>query len=743
MDASCILFLFPETFQVLGPAGPVVATVGEDTVLPCYLSPSISVLDLEIRWFRGDFSKPLFLYLNHRPRLQNQNPFYKGRTDLFPEEFPSGNASLFLKSVRGTDDGQYTCMVKSTNWYEEAVIDVAVRGVGTQPSVSLHSNEGGQTQLVCRSEGWFRNPAVNWTDKDGQDVTSQSSTTVERDRQGLLSVSSYIPVKQESNIFSCLVRSTVPQLDLGSELHIPRDFSPGPSGWMVALILTLFLSAGAAALLIINWRKLHVQLFLLYLQLSLTVQLADSSYLVPDQQYKVESRQCCYCTTVEKSWFRKPAVNWTDKDGQDVTSLSSTTVERDRQGLLSVSSYIPVKQESNIFSCLVRSTVPQLDLGSELHIPNFRFHSLCYPYRMLTEGKKFRGGGALGTHPSVSLHSTGGGQTQLVCRSEGWFPAPAVNWTDRDGQDETSLSSTTVERDSRGLLSVSSYLPVKQESNIFSCLVRSAVPYPDRGSLLHISGNVFPDSLIWLVALISTAVLWVMPASFLIHKWRRLHDMVRCCRNAGMRTTHRLLLLDLFLFTVHLQYITLHNTHADMTLDPDTVQHELLLSGNGKRVRGGRWRDLPDSRRRFQKWSCVVSKEGFSAGQHYWEVKVNKEWTIGIAAESAPRKGAFAFTPGQGYWTLAYNRHYLSALTAPLTPLSRTLLPRTLGVFLDIEERRVSFYKVESREHIYTFSDMAFNEGEKLFPLFRTIDTNNDLVIKPSRDHQAPPVPES
>ncbi|XP_069044568.1 E3 ubiquitin-protein ligase TRIM39-like [Lepisosteus oculatus] len=192
-------------------------------------------------------------------------------------------------------------------------------------------------------------------------------------------------------------------------------------------------------------------------------------------------------------------------------------------------------------------------------------------------------------------------------------------------------------------------------------------------------------------------------------------DMVRCCRNA--------------------EWAWLSSTAADVTLDPDTVQHELLLSGNGKRVRGRRWRDLPDSQWRFQKWSCVVSKEGFSAGQHYWEVKVNKHWTIGIAAESAPRKGAFAFTPGQGYWTLPYNRHNLSALTAPLTPLSRTLLPRTLGVFLDIEERRVSFYKVESREHIYTFSDMAFNEGERLFPLFRTIDANNDLVIKPPRDH--------
>ncbi|XP_069044549.1 butyrophilin subfamily 2 member A2-like isoform X5 [Lepisosteus oculatus] len=246
-----------ETFRVLGPAGPVVAAAGEDTVLPCYLSPSISVLDLEIRWFRGDFSELVFLYRKHKNLFDYQLPSYKGRTDLFPEEFPRGNASLSLKDVRGTDDGLYTCLVQSADWYKEAMIDLAVRALGTQPSVSLHSTGGGQTQLVCRSEGWFPAPAVTWTDRDGQDVTSLSSTTVERDSRGLLSVSSYLPVKQESNIFSCLVRSSVPYPDRGSLLHISEDISPGPSGWMVALLLTLILSVGLTNLLIKKWRKLH------------------------------------------------------------------------------------------------------------------------------------------------------------------------------------------------------------------------------------------------------------------------------------------------------------------------------------------------------------------------------------------------------------------------------------------------------------------------------------------------------
>ncbi|MBN3317257.1 BTNL8 protein, partial [Atractosteus spatula] len=244
---SCVLFL-SERFQVHGPADPVVVFPGEDAVLPCYLSPSISAVDLEIRWFRGDYDYPVCLYQNRNYNTKIQNPAYRDRAELFLQELPRGNVSLKLTDVRLSDHGQYKCLVESVDHYEDTLISLAVRDV----SVSLHSPGGGQTQLLCRSEGWFPAPAVIWTDKDGHDVTSLSSTTVERDSQGLLSVSSYIPVQQESNIFSCLVRSTQSKADGESQLHIPRDFFSGPSGWMVALCVTAAVTVAASALLVIH-----------------------------------------------------------------------------------------------------------------------------------------------------------------------------------------------------------------------------------------------------------------------------------------------------------------------------------------------------------------------------------------------------------------------------------------------------------------------------------------------------------
>ncbi|MBN3311070.1 BT3A3 protein, partial [Amia calva] len=144
------------------------------------------------------------------------------------------------------------CLVQSADLYEEALIDVVVRG---QPSVSLHSEEG-QTRLEFRSEGWYPEPAVIWTDRDGHDVTSLSNTTVQRDSEGRLSLRSSIPVRQESNVFSCLIRSAEPEANWEPQLHIARDFFPDPSGWMVSLFLMVALTVAAAALLLIQWRRM-------------------------------------------------------------------------------------------------------------------------------------------------------------------------------------------------------------------------------------------------------------------------------------------------------------------------------------------------------------------------------------------------------------------------------------------------------------------------------------------------------
>ncbi|XP_069043968.1 E3 ubiquitin-protein ligase TRIM39-like [Lepisosteus oculatus] len=185
------------------------------------------------------------------------------------------------------------------------------------------------------------------------------------------------------------------------------------------------------------------------------------------------------------------------------------------------------------------------------------------------------------------------------------------------------------------------------------------------------------------------------------------------------------------------------STTAAVTLDPDTAHCELSLSEDGKRVRWGQMKSLSDNPHRFDNCPSVVSREAFTSGRHYWEVEVNRYWRIGVTRESAERKGRFSFSPQQGYWCLDSYLSDFSALTAPATRLPLSLQPRKLGVCVDIEERKVSFYTVESRAHVYTFTDMVFPQGEKIYPVFCTWDSDKDLELLPAVSVEIKPVTNS
>ncbi|MBN3279117.1 BT2A1 protein, partial [Polyodon spathula] len=187
---------------------PLIASAGEDVILPCHITPSLSALDMEVRWYRQNIRVPVLLYADRSDRTDVQDSDYRGRTALSRLWLQEGILSLYLKNLRHTDSGVYSCFAT----------------LGTQPSVSMDSSQGEQTRLVCRSEGWSPEPEVIWRDRDGNDVTSLSNTTVQRDSQGLLSVSSYIKIKQQSNVFSCLLRSKTPKPDWESKLHISSEY---------------------------------------------------------------------------------------------------------------------------------------------------------------------------------------------------------------------------------------------------------------------------------------------------------------------------------------------------------------------------------------------------------------------------------------------------------------------------------------------------------------------------------------
>ncbi|XP_054832464.1 zinc finger protein RFP-like [Eublepharis macularius] len=157
---------------------------------------------------------------------------------------------------------------------------------------------------------------------------------------------------------------------------------------------------------------------------------------------------------------------------------------------------------------------------------------------------------------------------------------------------------------------------------------------------------------------------------------------------------------------------------VNVTLDPDTANPHLILSEDLKSVRWeGKEQDLSKTPERFDKERCVLGRERFSSGRHWWEVEVVEEeeegalWAVGVTRESIKRKGYFSLNPNEGIWALA-------AFTSPKrTPLDFRPEPRKILVSLDYEDGSVRFFDAETDHLIFTFSSAVFS-GEKLCPYF-------------------------
>nr|XP_055075345.1 E3 ubiquitin-protein ligase TRIM39-like [Misgurnus anguillicaudatus] len=182
---------------------------------------------------------------------------------------------------------------------------------------------------------------------------------------------------------------------------------------------------------------------------------------------------------------------------------------------------------------------------------------------------------------------------------------------------------------------------------------------------------------------------------------------------------------------------------VDVILDPDTAHPFLILSDDNKQVRQGIMKHkLPDNPKRFRNYGIILGKQGFSSSRFYFEVQVKGKtaWQLGVARESVKRKEATTLTPENGFWdVILKNENQYIANADPSVSLSLKVKPQKVGVFVDYEEGLVSFYDVESRSHIYSFTDQSFNE--KLYPYFNPCNDNKGknsapLIIIPVNCNQ-------
>ncbi|KAM6908935.1 butyrophilin subfamily 2 member A2-like [Xenentodon cancila] len=180
---------------------------GQTATLPCWLNPPLSAEDLEVRWYHGShFDTPVMLYKAKKFDHQSQEASYNGRVSFGLKDASSGglktgDVSLKLVNVTVEDAGDYICYISSEGSYDSTTASLRVRVTGNPPLLSAVWTEDNVVNVSCKSEGWYPQPVLRWSDRTkdlnhGSQIFTMSS--------GLYSVHSWLTVPTSSEV-SCSV----------------------------------------------------------------------------------------------------------------------------------------------------------------------------------------------------------------------------------------------------------------------------------------------------------------------------------------------------------------------------------------------------------------------------------------------------------------------------------------------------------------------------------------------------------
>ncbi|XP_041069339.1 butyrophilin subfamily 3 member A2-like isoform X7 [Carcharodon carcharias] len=237
-------------FLVLGPDDPVVATAGEDALLECQLVPDISVRNMVVKWLKSGLDSPVHVYRNGKDDIVAQHRDYRGRTELFKDELTKGNISLRIKNTTVFDEGGYTCFVDDKTKSETFTLTLEVVGFGCEPWIQMKGYVKNGIELVCKSNGWFPEPVIQWINEDGHNLI-QSEAQYQKDSKGLVNVQRNIVITRESkNKLTCRIRNGQLNTEQDVTVRISDDMFPAVPDWLVPLLISICLLIVAISALI-------------------------------------------------------------------------------------------------------------------------------------------------------------------------------------------------------------------------------------------------------------------------------------------------------------------------------------------------------------------------------------------------------------------------------------------------------------------------------------------------------------
>ncbi|XP_006864617.1 PREDICTED: putative tripartite motif-containing protein 75-like [Chrysochloris asiatica] len=173
------------------------------------------------------------------------------------------------------------------------------------------------------------------------------------------------------------------------------------------------------------------------------------------------------------------------------------------------------------------------------------------------------------------------------------------------------------------------------------------------------------------------------------------------------------------------QYFGLQNMistfQVNLTLDPESAHEDLTITENRKTVMYTMRN--PSSHHHPKEYILhlsVMSTEGFKSGRHFWQVQATGtgEWAVGVCEEYFPIN---AMTSPPSNNDCCQTQLWFSEFST-----WESVNCRWIGVFLDYELGELSFYNLNNRSHLHTFT---VTSKEKLIPYFCIGPSCNSLAI--------------
>ncbi|XP_027873938.1 E3 ubiquitin/ISG15 ligase TRIM25 isoform X1 [Xiphophorus couchianus] len=168
-----------------------------------------------------------------------------------------------------------------------------------------------------------------------------------------------------------------------------------------------------------------------------------------------------------------------------------------------------------------------------------------------------------------------------------------------------------------------------------------------------------------------------------------------------------------------------------LNFDQRTAHKRIELSENfTKATVSDEHTNYSDCPERFAVCSQVLASKGFSAGRHYWEVRLssNNFIGIGLACSSIDRKGPTSrLGRNSKSWCIEWFNVKLSAWHNSTEVVLVNPNPKRVGVLLDCEEGKATFYNVADRA--YPFHSFSFQSAEAVYPAFWIFSSGSYITL--------------